>query len=83
MFKTALSQLSLHNKSELAVLASDIFKAFSPEAPILAKQGGFIKPGWRPDFRRNLKKLRDDSRRIVAGLQADYAKVAGVPTLEN
>ena len=29
-----------------------------------------------------LKKLRDDSRRIVAGLQADYAKAADVPTLK-
>jgi len=26
--------------------------------------------------------LRDDSRRIVAGLQADYAKAAEVPTLK-
>jgi len=29
-----------------------------------------------------LKTLRDDSRRLIAGLQADYAKLADVPTLK-
>jgi len=48
---------------------------------MMARDGGFIAPGWRPEL-DELKKLRDDSRRIVAGLQADYAKAADVPTLK-
>lgn len=77
----ALSQLRLINKPELATLARDISKAILPDAPLLTKQGGFIAPGWRPDL-DELKKLRDESRRVVAGLQAEYAEISGVPTLK-
>lgn len=78
---SALSKISLVDKPDLATLVRDISKAISTDAPILTKQGGFISSGWRPDL-DELKKLRDDSRRIVAGLQADYAKTANVPTLK-
>jgi len=77
----ALNILSLADKGELAKFASDISKAFLPDVPMMARDGGFIALGWRPEL-DELKKLRDDSRRIVAGLQADYAKVADVSTLK-
>ena len=77
----ALGTLSLADKGELAKFASDIAKAFQPDVPMMARDGGFIAPSWRPEL-DDLKKLRDDSRRIVAGLQADYAKAAEVPTLK-
>jgi len=47
----------------------------------MARDGGFIQPHWHSGL-DELKQLRDDSRRIVAGLQADYAKAANVPTLK-
>jgi len=77
----ALNQLSLIDKAELAKFASDIAKAFLPNVPMMARDGGFIAPAWAPEL-DELKKLRDDSRRIVAGLQAEYAKEANVPTLK-
>ena len=77
----ALNTLSLSDKGELAKFARDIAKAFLPDVPMMARDGGFIQTGWRPEL-DELKKLRDDSRRIVAGLQADYAKTANVPTLK-
>ncbi|MEP3889333.1 MAG: DNA mismatch repair protein MutS [Hellea sp.] len=77
----ALDRLSLADKGELAKFASDIAKAFLPDVPMMARDGGFVASGWRPEL-DELKKLRDDSRRIVAGLQADYAKAANVPTLK-
>ena len=76
-----LGTLSLADKGELAKFASDISKAFLADVPMMARDGGFIASGWRPEL-DELKKLRDDSRRIVAGLQADYAKAAEVPTLK-
>lgn len=77
----ALQILSLADKGPLAKFASDINKAFLPDVPMMARDGGFIAPAWRPEL-DELKKLRDDSRRIVASLQADYAAQADVPTLK-
>ena len=79
--ENALGTLSLSDKGELAKFGSDIAKAFQADVPMMARDGGFIAQGWRPEL-DELKKLRDDSRRIVAGLQADYAKTADVPTLK-
>jgi len=73
--ESALSGISLSNKSEVAILARDIAKALMPDVPMLARDGGFIAMGWSPEIDQ-LKTLRDDSRRLIAGLQADYAKLA-------
>lgn len=78
---TALSDLDLSDRPDLAKLVHDIANAFRPDAPMLLSGGGFIESGWRSDL-DELKKLRDDSRRVVAGLQAEYAKTSGVPTLK-
>lgn len=77
----ALSALSLSDKAELARLMGDIKKAFKDDVPIMARDGGFIREGWHAGL-DELRRLRDDSRRIVAGLQADYAKAADVPPLK-
>ena len=77
----ALSTLSLADKAELAKLMGDIKKAFKDDVPMMARDGGFIQGGWHAGL-DELKQLRDDSRRIVAGLQADYAVSANVPTLK-
>jgi DNA mismatch repair protein MutS len=76
-----LSQLSLSDKPILAELRRDLQKALTPDVPMQARDGGFIETGWQASI-DSLKTLRDDSRRIVAGLQADYAKAANVPTLK-
>ena len=77
----ALNCLSLSDKADLAKLMGDIKKAFKDDVPMMARDGGFIRDGWHAGL-DELKRLRDDSRRIVAGLQADYAKAADVPTLK-
>jgi len=55
----ALNTLSLSDKGELAKFARDIAKAFLPDVPMMARDGGFIQAGWRPEL-DELKKLRDD-----------------------
>ena len=62
-------------------LLSDIEVAFKSECPMLARDGGYIKSGWNKDLDALLQ-LRDDSRKIVAGLQAQYAETAGIQTLK-
>ncbi len=77
----ALAHIDLTHKPELALLARDISKAFLPDAPLLARDGGFVAPGWSPEL-DELKKLRDDSRRVVASLQVSYAELAEIPSLK-
>ncbi len=77
----ALQAFSLIDKPVLAKLIRDIGKAIKPEAPMAARDGNFINKGWRPEL-DTLLKLRDESRRIIAGLQADYAKKTGVASLK-
>ena len=77
----ALTAISLSNKAEVAALARDMSKALLPDVPMLARDGGFIAPNWSQEIDK-LKALRDDSRRLIAGLQADYAKLADIPTLK-
>ena len=79
--EAALQGISLSNKTEIAVLVRDLVKALQSDVPMLARDGGFVATGWSPEIDK-LKTLRDDSRRLIAGLQGNYAKLADVPTLK-
>lgn len=79
--RAALDAISLAAQPALAKLARDLSKALLVDVPMLARDGGFVAMGWRPEIDQ-LKSLRDDSRRLIAGLQADYAKLSGIPTLK-
>ncbi len=75
------STLAAISKTDIGNLKSDIEQAFQDDVPMLARDGNFIASGWNADLDQ-FKQLRDDSRKIVAGLQAEYAKTADVPTLK-
>ncbi len=81
MVQAALGAMRLTDKPDLAALARDIEAAFLEDVPMMSRDGGFIAPGWHPGL-DSLKTLRDESRRVIAGLQADYAKAAHVPSLK-
>ena len=51
------------------------------EPPLLIRDGGAIAPGVRADL-DEARKLRDDGRAVIAGLQADYARKADVTSLK-
>jgi len=78
---TYLATLTLTDKPELAALVSDLERAIKDEPPLLARDGGFIAEGWRPEL-DEARQMRDASRRIVAGLQETYAEKAGVASLK-
>ncbi len=77
----ALSGISLAATPEIAKLAHDLTKALLPDVPMMARDGGFVALGWTAEIDK-LKALRDDSRRLIASLQAGYAKLAEIQTLK-
>lgn len=77
----ALAALNLSAQGELAGLIGNIETAIEPDAPLLARDGGFIAKGWRPDLDALLS-LRDNSRGLVAQLQGQYAQTTGVSSLK-
>ncbi len=77
----AIAALDLRNDSDLAALAEDLRKALSDTPPTLARDGGFVAPGWDTAL-DEARGLRDDSRQIIAALQARYAEETGISALK-
>jgi len=75
----AALRLSDHPGS--AALARDLAAALAEDPPHLARDGGFIAKGFDPAL-DEARSLRDDSRQVIAALQARYAEETGVPGLK-
>ncbi len=56
-------------------------EALAEELPLLARDGGFIKQGYHLEL-DELRKLRDESRRVIAGMQLQYSDETGVKSLK-
>jgi DNA mismatch repair protein MutS len=56
-------------------------EALADEPPLLVRDGGFVRQGYRPELDEQ-RTLRDDSRKTVAGLEAKYRTASGVPSLK-
>ncbi|MBV1868940.1 MAG: DNA mismatch repair protein MutS [Marinosulfonomonas sp.] len=55
--------------------------ALIAEPPLLTRDGGFIAPGYDVNL-DEARKLRDEGRGVIAGLQAEYASQTGISTLK-
>ena len=55
--------------------------ALIPEPPLLARDGGFITKGHDPDLDQT-RQLRDDGRVVIAGMQAEFIQITGIPSLK-
>ncbi len=62
-------------------LIDRLAKALDDDLPLLARDGGFIRAGYAPALDEH-RQLRDDSRKLIAGLQAKYAEATGVSSLK-
>ncbi len=62
-------------------LTDRLDRALAADLPMLARDGNFIARGYAPNL-DELVTLRDDSRRLIAGLQQDYANKSGVAGLK-
>ncbi len=56
-------------------------QALVAEPPLLARDGGFIAPGYDEEL-DEARTLRDEGRSVIAGMQANYAEQAGVASLK-
>ena len=62
-------------------LIDELERALAEELPLLARDGQFIRAGYRTDL-DELRALRDESRQVMARLQKRYADETGIPTLK-
>ncbi|MYA89754.1 MAG: DNA mismatch repair protein MutS [Boseongicola sp. SB0662_bin_57] len=62
-------------------LARSLSDALVAEPPLLVRDGGFIAEGHDADL-DEARKLRDEGRSVIAGLQADYASSTGISSLK-
>jgi DNA mismatch repair protein MutS len=62
-------------------LAARLTEALADPAPPRLDDGGAIRPGFDAELDAE-KRLRDDSRRVIASLQLDYAQRFGVASLK-
>jgi len=64
--------------SDLAVLLQS---ALDEELPLLARDGGLVATGYNTEL-DELRQLRDESRKVIANMQATYADQTGVKNLK-
>ena len=62
-------------------LVDDLDQALADDLPVAARDGGFIAAGHSTAL-DELRTLRDESRRLIAGLQSRYAEDAGIAALK-
>ena len=71
----ALDRLSL--TPDLSQLMVDLGEGLAEEPPHLARDGGYVRPGYRPELDA-ARTLRDDSRKVIAELEAKACADSGV-----
>ncbi|TPE52561.1 DNA mismatch repair protein MutS [Amaricoccus solimangrovi] len=62
-------------------LAELLDAALVAEPPLILRDGGFVAAGFDPELDET-RRLRDEGRGVIAGLQAEYAALAGVNALK-
>ncbi|MGB7320165.1 MAG: DNA mismatch repair protein MutS [Albidovulum sp.] len=62
-------------------LVAYLSTALVDEPPLLARDGGFIAPAHNSDL-DEARKLRDEGRAVIAGMQADFITQTGVQSLK-
>ncbi|MHA7775613.1 DNA mismatch repair protein MutS [Roseibium sp. M-1] len=62
-------------------LGGELVLALKDEPPLLKRDGGFIAAGYNADL-DELRSLRDESRKVIAKLQAEYSEELGLRSLK-
>ncbi|MDD5586791.1 MAG: DNA mismatch repair protein MutS, partial [Alphaproteobacteria bacterium] len=74
--RQAVTSLGEHD-----IVADKLTRALAAQLPLLVRDGGFITPGYAPQL-DELIELRDNSRRLIAGLQKNYEAQSGAASLK-
>jgi DNA mismatch repair protein MutS len=64
-----------------AAITDELRAALADELPLVKRDGGFVRAGYDAGL-DEARGLRDESRRVVAALQARYAETTGVRALK-
>ncbi|MBM3554204.1 MAG: DNA mismatch repair protein MutS, partial [Alphaproteobacteria bacterium] len=64
-----------------APLVDLLARALGPDLPLLARDGGFVAPGFRPELDHQ-RELRGESRRLMLELEARYKAETGIASLK-
>ena len=62
-------------------LAAELARSLADELPLLKRDGGFVREGCLAAL-DEARALRDESRKVIAGLQARYADDSGIKSLK-
>ena len=73
----ALAVLHADDHHELRALRQMLAEGLGTDLPALARDGGFVAPGVRPELDQ-ARALRDDSRRVILQLEAQLQAASGV-----
>jgi len=76
-----LLQTAARDLGEHEPLVDRLARALAADLPMLTRDGGFIAAEYHPGL-DELRSLRDESRRLVAALQAKYAEISGISALK-
>ncbi len=62
-------------------VGEELARALVEEPPLLKRDGGFVASGYAAEL-DEVRRLRDDSRRVIAQMQADLAEELGLRSLK-
>jgi DNA mismatch repair protein MutS len=62
-------------------LSYELQRALAQSLPLMARDGGFVAAGYDQELDHS-RKLRDDTRSVIAGLQAQYSDITGLKNLK-
>jgi len=54
---------------------------FDDNSPLLARDGGFVRSGFNEDL-DEIKRLRDDGRKVISSMQTDFLNLTGITSLK-
>ncbi|MGI9350439.1 MAG: DNA mismatch repair protein MutS [Rhizobiaceae bacterium] len=63
---------------DVCALLNDVL---NDDVPLLVRDGGFVRQGYHDEL-DDLRNLRDESRRVIAGMQTQYSDATGVKSLK-
>ena len=64
-----------------ADFADHLDAALGEELPLLKRDGGFVRAGYHPEL-DEMRALRDQSRRVIAGMERDLIEETGIRSLK-
>ncbi|WP_246707420.1 DNA mismatch repair protein MutS [Mesorhizobium sp. NZP2077] len=62
-------------------LARHLTQALGEEPPLLKRDGGFVRGGYHPEL-DEMRALRDESRKVIAGLERSLIEETGIRSLK-